>query len=258
MARDFDWRGSAREGQYGLQGWRNRYDGVQRVGQLEWWMLIDGLRALEEQDRALSAHDSPPAAAIDAHRQRLLAEFYATTRKLRSRRKPKRLYVAHGRDHAAAALACAQLAHRQRFAYWLESFDAPRTDLPDMPDGLAKVLSAAALEMALLNASHVLMLDGSTADSVEWAGYLRARGMEHLPLEQRLQRWRQADQVEVEGDDIDNAVEGEIDASANFAVSPHPDGEIGNLAQQLTGLSAWLGECKPRRRLARQRLTAET
>lgn len=232
MARDFDWRSLARQETQGLQGWRDRYDAVQRVGQQEWWLLIDGLRALQEQDRALSAHDSPPAASIDAHRQRLLSEFFAATRKLRSRRKPKRLYLAHSRRRLGAAVSCANFTHDLRFAFWLDAFEAPQIETTDCSAGLAKVLSAAALEMGLLNCSHVLLLDSLALDTAEWAGYLRARGMEHLPLEQRLRRLAESE--------IGSGQQAEADAE-----------------MAMRNLSLWLTESKPKRSIARHRLTAE-
>ncbi|MBD8526337.1 hypothetical protein [Pseudomarimonas arenosa] len=231
MARDFDWRCLARQETQGLQGWRDRYDDVQRVGQQEWWLLIDGLRSLEEQDRALSAHDSPPAASIDAHRQRLLSEFFAATRKLRSRRKPRRLYLAHSRRRLGAAVTCANLTHDLRFAFWLDAFEAPQLDQGACSAGLAKVLSAAALEMALLNCSHILLLDSLALDGAEWGGYLRARGMEHLPLEQRLRRMAES---ELGGSE---QAEGAAEAA-------------------LRNLSNWLLEPKSKRSIARYRMAA--
>lgn len=229
MARDFDWRSSARQDMQGLQGWRDRYDSVQRVGQQEWWLLIDGLRALEEQDRALSAHASPPAASIDADRQRLLSEFFAATRKLRSRRKPKRLYLAHSRRRLGAAVSCANLTHELRFAFWLDAFEAPQFDGDQCSAGLAKVLAAAALEMGLLNCSHVLLLDSINLEAAEWSGYLRARGMEHLPLEQRLRRLSESE--------VGGGEQAESDAEV-----------------AMRNLSSWLLEPKPKRSVARYRL----
>lgn len=160
---------------------RDRYAATQCVGNGAWVLLLEALAPfLEAGGRA----PSPIRAALieDA-----LMAFLAMVRPQRTRRRPRRLYIAFRQADIDDARRLAHLGSVHGMASWLDAYDAPRL-LPGLKNRLVQdVLSIAAAEMGLLNASHVLVLPAPGLEGA--SGYLLGRARDHAALVRSTALW---------------------------------------------------------------------
>lgn len=181
MARNFDGR-LPRQSDLSLHTqWRTRYAGTQCVGNGAWELLLEALQPCFSAEGLQSARGNP-APIEDA-----LMEFLASLRPLRNRRRPRRVYVAYRQADIVDAKRVAQLGNTHAMAYWMDAHDELRF-LPGMEGNpVQEVLSVAAMEMGLLNASHVVVVHSPGPEGI--SGYLLGRAREHTALVRSTALW---------------------------------------------------------------------
>ncbi|MCK7592494.1 hypothetical protein [Pseudomarimonas salicorniae] len=181
MPRNFDGR-LPRQPESPLHNlWHRRYADTQCVGNGAWELLLEALKPWFSSEGLLTARANP-APIEDA-----LMEFLASLRPLRNRRRPRRLYVAYRQADILDAKRIASLGNTSGMAFWLDAHDELRF-LPGMEaNPLQEVLSVAAMEMGLLNASHVVIVHSPGPEGV--SGYLLGRAREHAALVRSTALW---------------------------------------------------------------------
>lgn len=176
MARNFDWR-QVRSPRAGLfERWLYRYADTQCVGAQAWMRLVESLAAQFPLD------EGPAPAGRQRVQEQRLAGFLNTLRSLRKRRRPRRLYIAYHQADIVEAKRLAHLANTLGMAYWLDAYDSLRHE-PGMPQqALAGTLTAASIEMGLLNCSHAVVVARVPGSGIDWGAYQVARAREHVRL----------------------------------------------------------------------------
>ena len=171
MARNFDWR-QVRSPQAGLfERWLYRYADTQCVGAQAWMRLVESLAAQFPLD------DGPAPPGRQRVQEQRLAGFLNTLRSLRKRRRPRRLYIAYHQADIVEAKRLAHLANTLGMAYWLDAYDSLRHE-PGMPQqALAGTLTAASIEMGLLNCSHAVVVARAPGSGIDWGAYQVARAL---------------------------------------------------------------------------------
>lgn len=176
MARNFDWR-LARSPDAGLfERWLYRYADTQCVGAQAWMRLIESLGA------QFPANEGPAAAGRQRGQELRLAGFLNTLRSLRKRRRPRRLYIAYHQADAVEAKRLAHLANSLGMAFWLDAFDSLRLEPAQPPQSLIGTLTAASIEMGLLNCSHAVVVARAPRHGIDWGAYQVGRAREHVRL----------------------------------------------------------------------------
>lgn len=181
MARNFDGR-LPRQSDIPLHTLlRRRYADTQCVGNGAWELLLEGL-APWFQDASGALARANPAPIEDA-----LMEFLASLRPLRNRRRPRRLYVAFRQADIVDAKRLSHLGNVHGMANWLDAHDELRFQPGMEGNPLQEVLSVAAMEMGLLNASHVVVVPAPGPEGA--SGYLLGRAREHAALVRSTAVW---------------------------------------------------------------------
>ena len=181
MPRNFDGR-LPRRAEPSLHAlWLSRYADTQCVGNGAWELLLEALEPWFTAEGLITARANP-APIEDA-----LMDFLASLRSLRNRRRPRRLYVAYRQADILDAKRIGSLSLTCGMAYWLDAHDELRF-LPGMEGNpLQEVLSVAAMEMGLLNASHVVVVHAPGPEAI--SGYLLGRAREHAALVRSTALW---------------------------------------------------------------------
>lgn len=181
MARNFDGRLARHTETPLFELWRSRYADTQCVGNAAWELLLDAVKPWFAGSSVAALRPDP--APIES----ALMEFLAVLRPLRNRRRPRRLYVAYRQADIVDAKRLGHLGNAQGVASWLDAHDELRFQPGMEGNPLQEVLSIAAIEMGLLNASHLVVVhapqpEGST-------GYLLGRAREHAALSGATALW---------------------------------------------------------------------
>jgi hypothetical protein len=176
MARNFDWR-TARTSEAPLfERWLYRYADTQCVGAQAWMRLLESLNPQFPREGA------PLAGGRQRLQEPRLAAYLNTLRSLRKRRRPRRLFIAYHQADIVEAKRLAHLANMLGMAYWLEAYDSLRLEPGLQDQALAGTLTAAAIEMGLLNCSHAVVVARAPLGGVDWGAYQVARAREHVRL----------------------------------------------------------------------------
>jgi hypothetical protein len=181
MPRNFDGRLPRQSDSSLYAHWLTRYAGTQCVGNGAWELLLEALQPWFSAEGLMTARANP-APIEDA-----LMDFLAGLRPLRNRRRPRRLYVAYRQADIIDAKRIGLAGNSGGMAYWLDAHDELRF-LPGMEaNPLQEVLSVAAMEMGLLNASHLVVVHSPGPEGI--SGYLMGRAREHAALVRSTALW---------------------------------------------------------------------
>jgi len=197
MARNFDWRIAGAPDSPLFERCTRRYEDTQCVGGAVWTELTHALAPLFPDANADWHIRSHPAEALFWQEQRLI-EFLDALRNMRKRRRPRRVYIGYHQSDVVEAKRLAHLANTAGMAYWLDAYDCHRHEPGMQQNPLASTLTAASIEMGLLNCSHAISVGVDGFRDVDWGAYLIARGREHLRLAGRCGIWREPTQYAVE------------------------------------------------------------
>jgi hypothetical protein len=132
---------------------------------------------------------------------RLWLDDLVKTRSVRYRARCPRVFISHRRCDLKLALQVAYEAHLSSFDYWLDVIDLAQDRPPhvqtleaslgrSLSDLEFGILTAAIIEMALLNSTHVVaIMTGATAGS-QWVPYEYGRVKQRMPAAENAVTWR--------------------------------------------------------------------
>lgn len=120
-------------------------------------------------------------------------DFLRATRALKRSMRPKtcRVFVSHQRNDVGYAERIAWRADQNHFEYWLDVHDPVLrlANSASLPPQVHSILVAAIIEMALLNCTHVMSVQTSSAATSRWVPYEFGRGKEHILISDQAASW---------------------------------------------------------------------
>ena len=98
-----------------------------------------------------------------------------------------RVFVSHRRADADYALRIAWLANQEGFDFWLDVLDPTLGGIAPGPD--ASLAIAVAIEMALINSSHVVAVMTQNTFGSRWVPYEYGRAKDEPPITSQAAAW---------------------------------------------------------------------